>query len=452
MQFFKFKRSYDIITYMKIAIASDLFWPTINGISVFSKNLAEGMTKRGHEVVVFAPSQTGDYCVEETGGYKIVRLSSLNFPFYHNQTSPLPQPKKIAGKIKVPQLYINNGYRLSLTPYNEIRKYCDDKFHPDVVHIQLQLTIGQAMMSYAHRRNLPVVSTNHSSPENLFDNLKLLTPFSPIINRTVLLYTKQFNVRADYATMPTQQAIDRHFKNLDKAKMPIEPVSNGIDLSAFTPEKPPKEFYEKFGISPKSKIVTYIGRVDAEKHISTLINAFSTVLKQEPKAELIIVGDGTDMPHLQNLAYRLKIEDKVHFMGTQLGEDLINFHRVATVFCSASPTETQGIVFLEAAACGKPVVGVDVGAVKEICQDNINGFLCETDNDEQISESILKILQDKKLADKFSKAGLEIIKNHDLKFTLDKFEEIYKYVIDKKQKEADDKLLNKILAKFKKKK
>lgn len=176
------------------------------------------------------------------------------------------------------------------------------------------------------------------------------------------------------------------------------------------------------------------------------------VLKQEPKAELIIVGDGTDMPHLQNLAYRLKIEDKVHFMGTQLGEDLINFHRVATVFCSASPTETQGIVFLEAAACGKPVVGVDVGAVKEICQDNINGFLCETDNDEQISESILKILQDKKLADKFSKAGLEIIKNHDLKFTLDKFEEIYKYVIDKKQKEADDKLLNKILAKFKKKK
>lgn len=110
------------------------------------------------------------------------------------------------------------------------------------------------------------------------------------------------------------------------------------------------------------------------------------------------------------------------------------------------------VVFLEAAACGKPVVGVDVGAVKEICQDNINGFLCETDNDEQISESILKILQDKKLADKFSKAGLEIIKNHDLKFTLDKFEEIYKYVIDKKQKEADDKLLNKILAKFKKKK
>ncbi len=439
---------------MKIAIASDLFWPTINGISVFSRNLVEGLTKRGHEVVVFAPSQTGDYYVEEVDGYKIVRLSSLNFPFYHNQTSPLPPPKKIAGRIKVPQLYINNGYRLSLTPYNEIRKYCDNEFHPDVVHIQLQLTVGQAMMTYAHRRNLPVVSTNHSSPENLFDNLKLLAPFSPIINRTVLLYTKQFNVRADYATMPTQQAIDRHFKNITKAKMPIEPVSNGIDLSAFTPEKPPKEFYDKFGLSQKSKIVMYIGRVDAEKHISTLISAFSKVLTKEPKAQLIVVGDGTDMPHLQNLVYSLGIEENVYFMGTQLGEDLINFHRAATVFASASPTETQGIVFLEAAACGKPVIGVDVGAVKEICQDNINGFLCETDNDDQISESMLKILQDKKLADKFSKASLEIIKQHDLNFTLDKFEEIYKFVIEKKQKESDQKILNKLVSKlkFKKKK
>jgi fructoselysine-6-P-deglycase FrlB-like protein len=51
---------------MKIALASDLFWPMINGISVFTKNLAEQMAKRGHEVVVFAPSQTGDFYVEET--------------------------------------------------------------------------------------------------------------------------------------------------------------------------------------------------------------------------------------------------------------------------------------------------------------------------------------------------------------------------------------------------
>ena len=82
------------IKLMKIALASDLFWPMINGISVFTKNLAEQMAKRGHEVVVFAPSQNGDYYVEEVDGYKVVRLSSVNFPFYPNQTEPLAPPRK----------------------------------------------------------------------------------------------------------------------------------------------------------------------------------------------------------------------------------------------------------------------------------------------------------------------------------------------------------------------
>ena len=71
----------------------------------------------------------------------------------------------------------------------------------------------------------------------------------------------------------------------------------------------------------------------------------------------------------------------------------------------------------------------------KICQDGINGFLCETDNIEQIAESISKILDNKQLAADFSKNGLEIIKQHDLNFTISKFEEIYNFVIEKKKQE-----------------
>ena len=193
---------------MKIAIASDLFWPMINGISIFSKNLAEQLTLRGHEVVVFAPSQSGDFQVEKTDGYTVVRLSSVNFPFYPNQTEPLAPAKKLAGRITIPRVYLHNGYRLSLLPYREIKRYCKyNGFKPDVVHVQLQLMIGQAMIDFARKNHIPVVVTNHASPENLFDNLRMLAPLSPIINKTVLLYTKRFALQADYATMPTRQAI-----------------------------------------------------------------------------------------------------------------------------------------------------------------------------------------------------------------------------------------------------
>ena len=84
------------------------------------------------------------------------------------------------------------------------------------------------------------------------------------------------------------------------------------------------------------------------------------------------------------------------------------------------------------------MIGVDVGAVKEICQDGVNGFLCETDNVDQIAESISKILDDKKLAKEFSKNGLEIIKKHDLNFTISRFEEIYNFVIEKKKQEPQN--------------
>ena len=235
----------------------------------------------------------------------------------------------------------------------------------------------------------------------------------------------------------------------DKFEGPKEVIPNGVDLLEFNPSIKRLNKFDQKKIN-----ILFLGRIEERKGLIYLLKAYKILKRKYNNIRLIIVGDGTDMSHLQNLVYSLGVEGNVYFMGTQLGEDLINFHRAATVFASASPTETQGIVFLEAAACGKPVIGVDVGAVKEICQDNINGFLCETDNDDQISESMLKILQDKKLADKFSKASLEIIKQHDLNFTLDKFEEIYKFVIEKKQKESDQKILNKLVSKlkFKKKK
>ena len=99
--------------------------------------------------------------------------------------------------------------------------------------------------------------------------------------------------------------------------MPIEAVSNGIDLRLFTPKKVESSFFDKFHLPKDKKIIMNIGRVDAEKHISTLILAFKESLKNNKDSVLVIVGDGTDMTNLQNLTYQLDISDKVYFMGTQ---------------------------------------------------------------------------------------------------------------------------------------
>lgn len=383
---------------MKILIASDLHYPTINGVATFARNLAKGLADHGHEVLVIAPSQTGKKSKEVDGNHVIVRTASIPFPFYQN--------------IKV-----------SLNPNREVKKIIED-FDPDVIHIQMLMWIGQAAMRYGNKLGIPIVSTNHAMPENLMDNLKLLAPVSRPINYILKAYGARFHSKADFVTLPTQSAIDM-FGAGEMITVPMEAVSNGIDLTRFKPGSVPKAVYEKFGIPQKTPIVSYVGRLDAEKHLPVLVKAFVRVQSVLPDTHLVIVGKGSERVTLEALADNLGIGDKVTITGRVSDEEIEQLHRLGTVFAMPSPAELQSIATLEAMASGQPVVAVDAGALRELCQDQRNGYLCEQDDDVMIADGLMAILSDPKLRDKMSKESLAIANTHDLQTTLKKFESIY---------------------------
>jgi len=388
---------------MKILIASDLHWPAINGVATFSRNLAQGLAAHGHEVLVIAPSQTGKKYKEVDGNYTIVRTAAVPFPFYQN-------------------------FMISLLPYGEVKKIINE-FKPDVIHIQMLLMIGQAVMKYGNKKDIPIVSTNHAMPENLMDNLKRLAPVARQINYILKVYGARFHSKSDYVTLPTKAAIDMFGSAVKKVKSPIEAVSNGIDLSRFKVGKPSKATIEKFKIPTDAPIVSYIGRLDAEKHLSVLVHAFNRILKKT-NAHLLMVGFGTDSDNLKLLAYELGISDKITFTGRVSDEEIVELHKVGTVYAMPSPAELQSIATLEAMASGQPIVAVNAGALWELCQDGKNGFLCEQDNDKQIADSLLKIISDPALRAKMSKESIAIANTHDLETTINRFEEIYTDLIN----------------------
>ncbi|MFZ2125068.1 MAG: glycosyltransferase [Candidatus Saccharimonadales bacterium] len=390
---------------MKILIASDLHWPTINGVATFSRNLAQGLSARGHEVIVIAPSQTGKKYKEVDGNYTIARTAAIPFPFYQN-------------------------FMISLSPNGEVRKIIKS-FKPDVIHIQMPLMIGQAVMKYGTRHNIPIVTTSHAMPENLMDNLRLVGRVAKPINYMIKMFGARFHSKADYITMPTKAAMGMFGSMVDKVDVPIEAVSNGIDLSRFSNTKPSKDILKKFDIPTDDPIVTYIGRLDAEKHLPVLVRAFDRVLKNN-KAHLLMVGSGTDNDNLRILAYELGISDHITFAGRVSDEDLVELHKVGTLYCITSPVELQSIATLEAMASGKPIVAVDTGALWELCQNERNGFLCRTDDDKQIAESITKIIINPTLRESMSRESLAIAGTHDLKVTITRFEEIYSDLIKKR--------------------
>ena len=95
---------------MKIAIASDIYYPMTNGVAVFAHNLANGLAQAGHEILVIAPSFTGEYHeeIDEKMGVKTVHLSSIRFPFYPDQINPVPENPEFLG-MPLPRLTYKNG-------------------------------------------------------------------------------------------------------------------------------------------------------------------------------------------------------------------------------------------------------------------------------------------------------------------------------------------------------
>lgn len=419
---------------MKIAITSDLYYPMTNGVAVFAHNLAKGLAKHGHEVLVICPSFSGKKHRVRRDGVTTVYVRSMRFPFYPDQINKVPDNKELLG-VSLPRLAYRHGLWVAVEPYPELKKTLD-RFRPDVIHNQTAEMIAIAARRYAKRYDVPMVSTGHAYPDNITGQLKLLKPLKKPLDAMLRTYMASFLKHSEYATMPTEMAIeDLVPKNRKRFQVTVEPLSNGVDLSKFGPKKPMARIYKKFRLPKDRPIVLYVGRVDPEKSISNVVMAFANMLEKVPEAMLVIVGDGTDRQHLVDLVQALGIEQSVRFLGRVYPPEIMEVYRTATVFATASETETQGIVLIEAAATGLPLVAVDAGAVRELCQNKKNGLLCHVGDVDEMTTALVKILRHKDVCERYGKASLEIAKKHDLGVTLKRFEEIYQEAIRLKESE-----------------
>lgn len=438
---------------MKVAITSDIYWPMTNGVAVFLHNLAVGLAQAGHEVLVIHPSADGAHheTVDEYG-VKTVSLKSHKMYLYPDQVAEVPAPKEVMG-VKVPRLIYKNGLRYSMFPYQELEAALDE-FQPDVVHLQTAEFVAAATLKYVRKHGVALVSTGHAYPDNITSQLKLLTAMKPLKQATdaaLRVYMASYLKHSEYATMPTEMAIgDLIPKDRRRFKVTVEAVSNGVDLSAFKPGEAEVAVLKRYGLEPGRPRALYVGRVDPEKSISNVVKAFAQMIeradelaeglglsaagrKRLDEAELVIVGDGIDMEHLKGLAGELGLdgggisdgEARVKFLGKVLPPDLIELYRSGSLFVTASETETQGIVLIEAAAVGLPLIAVDAGAVGEVCRDGENGRLCQPGDVTGIARALAEILGDAKVARRYAKRSLEIAEKHDLKRTLGRFVEIY---------------------------
>jgi phosphatidylinositol alpha-1,6-mannosyltransferase len=178
-------------------------------------------------------------------------------------------------------------------------------------------------------------------------------------------------------------------------------MAPGVDTARFFPGAGGAEVRARLGFGAGTPVVVCAARLVTRKGQDMLITAWPRVLRSVPDARLIIVGDGPHRAALERLARHRGVTGSVVFAGSQPWEAMPGWMDAATVFAMPSRSrllglepEGLGIVFLEAAACGKPVVVGRSGGAPEATLDGESGVVVEPRDASAIATAIIDLLTD----------------------------------------------------------
>ena len=379
---------------MKILIVSESYWPNLDGGAIAQRMLAHGLSKDGHDIEVWAPGKYYHSYQEKDGKILVYRERSF----------------------VVPQ---NKRYRFSLWPFwhgiSIVRKV-----RPNIIHIHAPSEIGLAAIIAAKIYKIPIVITNHVMPENLIST-KIPKIIYKIIDIIIWKYISWFHNCADYITAPSSIALD-YLINHD-IKKPKEVISNGIDLDFYRPS-----FYKERS-SLQILQLLYVGRLDQEKNIDTLIKAVS-IISKNIKVEFVIIGEGTQDRHLKSLCDKLLLTNIVIFRGRLSNEEKLKAYQQCDIFLIASPSELQSLATMEAMACAKPIIAANAGALPNLVSNDINGYLINTYDFEAFAQKCIELLKNDEKRQRFGQESINIIKNgHAFESSLKKYEAAYRQLL-----------------------
>jgi len=199
---------------------------------------------------------------------------------------------------------------------------------------------------------------------------------------------------------------------LSPAKVKVVP--NAIHLDQYVPTNRPDYLQDRYGLHGKKVLLT-IGRLSASERYKgqdRIIRLMAGLLKQQPDLVYLIAGDGDDRGRLEELASECGVPDQVHFIGRVPPGEMMDLYNLTDAFAMPSTGEGFGFVFLEAAACGVPVLGGSVDGSPDALADGRIGIMVDPYDSKALHEGILRLLdQSKAVPDDLAMYDFEYFKH-----------------------------------------
>jgi glycosyltransferase involved in cell wall biosynthesis/putative flippase GtrA len=286
-------------------------------------------------------------------------------------------------KSKIRVLYIFDFLRiirkiLKNSGKNNIVLTCQDPFETGIVGVLAKLFF-----------NLPLHIQVHTDlTHKYFRQLSLLNRIRFFMAEFVLKYSDRVRVVSERI----KQSISLFNKNID-----ILSIKTEID--------------ENFGEEIKKPFpftILMVCRLEKEKNIETILKALKNL--KNKNIGLCLVGDGSQKIYLESMAKNMDISERVIFAGWQ--NNLAPYYKMADILVSVSLYEGYGLSTVEAAYFGKPLILSETGVAGEIFEENKSAFICDAKDLSCFAQSILKIYENKNLAEQMGKSAKETADKH----------------------------------------
>jgi len=250
--------------------------------------------------------------------------------------------------------------------------------HIDLIHAHGPLPCGHAAMLLSSELGIPFVVSVHGL--DAFSNVQVRGSAGKWCRRiSQVTYTASRRVIcvSEHVREQVLEGVGRSCRT--------SVVYNGVDPDLFSPDsEPPSD----------GSLVLSVGNLIPTKGHDILIRAVASLAHEFAALSLEIVGDGAERFRLETLTQRLKIVERVRFLGRQPRRQVAAAMRRCTVFALPSRYEGLGCVYLEAMSAGKPVIGCRGQGIAEIIQHGSNGFLVGTDNESELTLALAMLLRD----------------------------------------------------------
>jgi phosphatidylinositol alpha-1,6-mannosyltransferase len=204
--------------------------------------------------------------------------------------------------------------------------------------------------------------------------------------------------------------IARTVRTAVRPEVPVSVLYPGADIHAFRPDLPTADLRERHGIGGRPLVVC-VSRLVTRKGQDVLIRGMRETQRRVPGAALLIVGSGPHERRLHELAHEAP-KDSVFFAGQASEEDLPRYYAVGDVFAMPCRTRLGGLevegwgnVFIEAAACAKPVVVGDSGGARESLVHGVTGLLVDGNRVDRVAAAVSELLGDPERAKRMGEAG-----------------------------------------------